>query len=145
MRWRHCVAACACMETTSTRSGVGRGAESFGRCRVVGIAEQLHPQFGLLQRLLAAAVQADAALVGGERLLEAQLAVLHLLDQLLEGVERGFEIGDGCGFGGFWGGGFARHRSEESRAGNECVSPLRSRWPPYPEKKKHSTITIHTP
>src|SRR3546814_1745114 len=79
MRWRHCVAACACMETTSTRSGVGRGAESFGRCRVVGIAEQLHPQFGLLQRLLAAAVQADAALVGGERLLEAQLAVLHLL------------------------------------------------------------------
>src|SRR3546814_1355106 len=75
MRWRHCVAACACMETTSTRSGVGRGAESFGRCRVVGIAEQLHPQFGLLQRLLAAAVQADAALVGGERLLEAQLAV----------------------------------------------------------------------
>src|SRR3546814_3783927 len=91
MRWRHCVAACACMETTSTRSGVGRGAESFGRCRVVGIAEQLHPQFGLLQRLLAAAVQADAALVGGERLLEAQLAVLHLLDPLLEGVARGFE------------------------------------------------------
>src|SRR3546814_10375403 len=80
------------METTSTRSGVGRGAESFGRCRVVRIAEQLHPQLGLLQRLLAAAVQADAAFVGGERLFEAQLAVLHLLDQLLECVERGFEI-----------------------------------------------------
>src|SRR3546814_13587565 len=103
MRWRHCVAACACMETTSTRSGVGRGAESFGRCRVVGIAEQLHPQFGMLQRLLAAAVQDDAALVGGERLLACRPDVLHLPDQLTAGVERGFEIGYGLGLGGFWG------------------------------------------
>src|SRR3546814_7779826 len=75
MRWRHCVVACACVEAVSTWSGVGRRAESFGRCRVVRIAEQLHPQLGLFERLLAAAVQADAALVGGERLLEAQLAV----------------------------------------------------------------------
>src|SRR3546814_20060835 len=117
MRWRHCVVACACVEAVSTWSGVGRRAESFGRCRVVRIAEQLHPQLGLFERLLAAAVQADAALVGGERLLEAQLAVLHLLDQLLEGVERGFEIGD---------------RSEERRVGKECVSTCRSRWSPYP-------------
>src|SRR3546814_19329699 len=104
MRRRHWVAACACMETTSTRSGVGRGAESFGRCRVVRIAEQLPPQLGLLQRLLAAAVQADAALVGGDGLFEPQLAVLHLLDQTLDCVERVFETGDGGGFGGYWGG-----------------------------------------
>src|SRR3546814_14215299 len=96
MRWRHCVAACACMETTSTRSGVGRGADSFGRFRVVGIAEQLHPQFGLLQRLLAAALQADAPLVGCEPLLAAHLSVLHLLHQLIESAERGFEISDLC-------------------------------------------------
>src|SRR3546814_5102516 len=100
MRRRHWVAACACMETTSTRSGVGRGAESFGRCRVVRISEQLHPQLGLLPRLLAAAVQADAAFVGGERPLEAQLAALHLLAHLLECVERGVDISAGCVFGG---------------------------------------------
>src|SRR3546814_11787933 len=112
MRWRHCVAACACMETTSTRSGVGRGAESFGRCRVVGNAEQLPPQFGLLQRLLAAAVPADAALVGGERLLEAQPAVPHLLSPLLEGAARRLGIRAGWGLGGFWGGGFAAQARE---------------------------------
>src|SRR3546814_20180478 len=27
-------------------------------------------------------------------------------------------------------------RSEESRVGKECVSTCRSRWSPYPEKKK---------
>src|SRR3546814_18982017 len=95
MRWRHCVVACACVEAVSTWSGVGRRAESFGRCRVVRIAEQLHPQLGLFERLLAAAVQAEAAPVGGERLLEAQLAVRHLFALLLVGVQRGFQIGAG--------------------------------------------------
>src|SRR3546814_20898632 len=27
--------------------------------------------------------------------------------------------------------GYSRKRSEESRVGNECVSPCRSRWSPY--------------
>src|SRR3546814_12314266 len=29
-------------------------------------------------------------------------------------------------------------RSEERRVGKECVSPCRSRWSPYPKKKKTS-------
>src|SRR3546814_11785407 len=32
------------------------------------------------------------------------------------------------------------HRSEERRAGKECVSPCRSRWSPYPHKKKTNII-----
>ena len=68
--------------------------EGFGAVRVVRIAEQAHAQFGLFQRRLASAVQADAAFVGGERFFQAHLAVFHLLHQLLELVERGFEIGD---------------------------------------------------
>src|SRR5690606_29687436 len=66
---------------------------------VVRVAEQPHAQFGLLQRGLAAAVEADARLVGGQRFLEAHVAVLHLLDQLLERVEGALEIGDGGPFG----------------------------------------------
>src|SRR3546814_12718938 len=31
-------------------------------------------------------------------------------------------------------------RSEERRVGKECVSTCRSRWSPYPLKKKHSNI-----
>src|SRR3546814_12772120 len=37
-------------------------------------------------------------------------------------------------------------RSEERRVGKECVSTCRSRWSPYPEKKKHDdqhTRIIH--
>src|SRR3546814_20150226 len=30
----------------------------------------------------------------------------------------------------------SRERSEERRGGKECVSTCRSRWSPYPEKKK---------
>src|SRR3546814_20882987 len=30
-------------------------------------------------------------------------------------------------------------RSEERRVGKECVSPCRSRWSPYPQKKKVRT------
>src|SRR3546814_12306571 len=30
-------------------------------------------------------------------------------------------------------------RSEERRVGKECVSKCRSRWSPYPEKKKYIT------
>src|SRR3546814_12960805 len=29
-------------------------------------------------------------------------------------------------------------RSEERRVGKECVSPCRSRWSPYPQKKKET-------
>src|SRR3546814_11715960 len=32
-------------------------------------------------------------------------------------------------------------RSEERRVGKECVSPCRSRWSPYPEKKNTRNIT----
>src|SRR3546814_17263018 len=32
-----------------------------------------------------------------------------------------------------------RHRSEERRVGKECVSTCRSRWSPYPSKKKKYT------
>src|SRR3546814_14892961 len=34
-----------------------------------------------------------------------------------------------------------RARSEERRVGKECVSTCRSRWSPYPYKKKHSTTS----
>lgn len=60
-----------------------------------GVGHQTHAQFRLFQRLLAIAVQPDAALVGGERLLEAHLAHFHLLHQLLEFFQRLFEAGDG--------------------------------------------------
>src|SRR3546814_11811081 len=33
-------------------------------------------------------------------------------------------------------------RSEERRVGKECVSTCRSRWSPYPEKKKKTKNTI---
>ena len=72
----------------------GMRGEGLGAVRIVRIAEQAHAQFGLFQRGLAAAVQADAAFVRGERFLQAHLAVFHLLDELLELVERGLEIGD---------------------------------------------------
>src|SRR5688572_33390337 len=64
----------------------GLGAVGFGR-----VAEQPHAQFRLFQRGLALAVEADAAFVRGQRIIEREVALLHLLDQLLEFVERGFE------------------------------------------------------
>src|SRR3546814_13853366 len=33
------------------------------------------------------------------------------------------------------------YRPEERRVGQECVSTCRSRWAPYPEKKKHKLNT----
>src|SRR3546814_11417887 len=40
----------------------------------------------------------------------------------------------------------APHRSEERRVGKECVSTCRSRWSPYPYKKKlkHQVHTVDT-
>src|SRR5690606_3769115 len=67
--------------------------EGRGRVRLLRVGEQAHAQFGLFKGLLAAAVEADAALVRGERVLEAHVALLHLLHQLFERVERGFEVG----------------------------------------------------
>src|SRR5690606_14964345 len=79
---------------------VGQAGERFGLFGLFRVAEQLHPQLGLLQRLLAAAVQAHALLVGGQRLFKAQLAALHVVDQGLKLFERLLEVGDGRGFGG---------------------------------------------
>src|SRR5207342_70414 len=93
-----------------SKSGIRR-AEGFGVVRLLRIGEQAHAQFRLFQRGLAFAIQTDAALVGGEGFLEAHLAVFHLLHQLFELVERGFEIGD-RGSGGV---GHARH-------GAQCVT-----------------------
>src|SRR3546814_15145928 len=36
----------------------------------------------------------------------------------------------------------AGHRSEERRVGKECVSTCRSRWSPYPSKKKTVSTTL---
>src|SRR3546814_15644580 len=36
-------------------------------------------------------------------------------------------------------------RSEEPRVGQECVSPCRSRWSPYPSKNKTSTSLHASP
>src|SRR3546814_11892855 len=35
-------------------------------------------------------------------------------------------------------------RSEERRVGKECVSTCRSRWSPYPYKKKNKLYNTHT-
>src|SRR5690554_4315308 len=78
----------------------GRAGERLGFVRLVRVAEQLHPQLGLLQRLLAAAVQANALLVGGQRLLQAQLAFLHVVDEGFQLFEGFLEVGDGGGVGG---------------------------------------------
>src|SRR3546814_19723214 len=37
---------------------------------------------------------------------------------------------------------YPRARSEERRVGKECVSPCRSRWSPYSEKKKKTNTRI---
>src|SRR6478735_1025700 len=98
--WRRCGAVFASASTAasaaSTRarqaaksvSGIrGRRAEGFGVVGLFRIGEQAHAQFGLFQRGLAYAVEAHAALVRGERFLEAHFAVFHLLHQLFELVE----------------------------------------------------------
>src|SRR5690554_705718 len=98
----------------------GRAGERLGFVRLVRVAEQLHPQLGLLQRLLAAAVQANALLVGGQRLLQAQLAFLHVVDEGFQLFEGFLEVGDGGGVGGgvFWhGGSLSDSRSRHGRAG----------------------------
>src|SRR5687768_6313726 len=45
--------------------------ERFRRGRIGRIAEQAYAQFGLFKRLLAAAVEADATFVGGQRFFQA--------------------------------------------------------------------------
>src|SRR5690606_16912857 len=79
---------------------VGQAGERPGLVWLLRVAEQLHPQLGLLQRLLAAPVQADALLVGGQRLLEAEFAAFHVVDEGLELLQRLLEVGDGGGFRG---------------------------------------------
>src|SRR5699024_10011901 len=78
----------------------GGAGERLGPVRLFRVAEQLHPQLGLFQRLLAAAVQADALLVGGQGLFQAQLAPLHVVDQGFKLFEGLLEVGDGGGVGG---------------------------------------------
>src|SRR5690606_8859035 len=73
---------------------IGQARERLRPFRGFGVGEQAHAQLGLLQRVPAAAVEAHAALVGGEGFLQAHVALFHLLYQLLELVERGLEIGD---------------------------------------------------
>ena len=67
-------------------------------------------------RLAGWRTRADAALVGGQRVFKAHLAVFHLLDQLFERVQRLLEIGDGRGLGCGFGGGFAWHRGSVAAA-----------------------------
>src|SRR6185312_12118498 len=68
------------------------GFKRFGAVGGIGVQQQAHAQFRLLQRLLAMTEQADAALERGKRFVEAQLAAFHPGDQLLQLVERVFEI-----------------------------------------------------
>eukprot|EP01092_Planopodium_desertum_P007858 TRINITY_DN32477_c0_g6_i1.p1 TRINITY_DN32477_c0_g6~~TRINITY_DN32477_c0_g6_i1.p1 ORF type:complete len:157 (-),score=39.57 TRINITY_DN32477_c0_g6_i1:55-525(-) len=75
--------------------------KGFGGFGLGRIAEQAHAQLGLLQRLLALAVQTDTTFVSTERRFQAQLAGFHLLHQLFQRFERLLELGDRGGvFGG---------------------------------------------
>src|SRR5690606_19386385 len=57
-----------------TASGiVAAGGEGRGGVRLLRIGEQAYAQLGLFERLLAAAVEADAALIGGKGVLEAHV------------------------------------------------------------------------
>src|SRR5690625_1873138 len=76
--------------------------ERLGLVGFLRIAQPLYPQFGLLQRLRAAPVQAHAALVRSQRLLQAQLAAFHVIDKRLELFQRLLEIGDGGGVRGLF-------------------------------------------
>src|SRR5690554_4614508 len=69
--------------------------------------QDLYPLLGGLQRLLARPRQGDAALEALQGLLEAEVALLHALDDRLEFLQGLLEIGGlrGLGCGGF------RHRS----------------------------------
>src|SRR5690606_33179819 len=73
---------------------VAEGRERRAGLGLLGVGEQAHAQLGRFQGLLAAPVEAHATLVGGEGILETHVAALHLPDQLLEGVEGSFEVGD---------------------------------------------------
>src|SRR3546814_20128262 len=39
---------------------------------------------------------------------------------------------------------FVRNRSEERRVGKECVSQCRSRWSPYHENNKRTSLCLNT-
>src|SRR3954471_14534693 len=58
------------------------------------IEQLLHAQLRLLERALAAPIKRDAALERFQRVIEAELALLHARDELLELVERFLEIGN---------------------------------------------------
>src|SRR3569623_919565 len=81
----------------------GFGYEGFGVVGGIGNEQQALAQFGPGQGLLAVTVEADAALEGGQRFVQAQLAAFHARHQLLERVQRVLEVGDGRGFRGGWG------------------------------------------
>src|SRR5579875_2410078 len=77
----------------SWEASSGFGFEGFGVVGRIGIEQQAHAQFGLVQGLLAVSVEADAALEGGQRFVQAQLAAFHARHQLLELVQRMLEVG----------------------------------------------------
>src|SRR3546814_20711447 len=55
-----------------------------------------------------------------------------------------FHVGDGTGIPPLALLDDHKPRSEERRVGKECVSTCRSRWSPYPYKKKVTTHSIYT-
>ena len=59
---------------------------------VVVLGQRPHPEFGVLQGCLALAGEPDAPFESLERILEPEIAGLHLLDQGFELLERCFEV-----------------------------------------------------
>jgi hypothetical protein len=106
------------------------------------VGQQFDPQFGLFQRALAIAIKGDAAFVGFERIVQALFALFHLADQLLELIERFFEVGDAVGCGrlcrlgigrfaiGLAHGAHATAAARRNQSGNQsaCVPPRRLAW-----------------
>src|SRR5690606_1782642 len=91
--------------------------ERLGARLAVALEQHPHLLFGLAQRALAVAGQADALLEGIQRLLQRQLAGLQPLDQLLQLGEGLFEIQGGILGGGHGAGLGTMKRRDTSRAG----------------------------
>src|SRR5580698_1395131 len=94
--------ACSARAINARKAGLNSsfGFKWLSGVGIIGVEQQANAQLGLVQGLLAMPVQADATLEGAQRFVQTHVAALHASHQLLEFVERMFEISDRRSFNG---------------------------------------------
>jgi len=101
--WRKAHGGCSAVNCSiESRPGCLLDVERLGAGRLAGGIERdlLHPRLGLVQQLLAAALEQLAAFIDGDRFLERHLAFLEPLDdglELLDGALEGEKLDVGMG------------------------------------------------